>query len=248
MFYQGENPVQQIIAVEHLQWGACAYEVPPRAYASLTFRIRGEATVSYGEEVCFVKAGDVLYMPQGLAYTAAYTDTELLTINFVTADPDPGPEVYSLQNVEKLYAIFLSAQAIWERKTPAGGVQVMSALYKILGAICESETDTNLPPHFLKAVSYINANFTGDISVGAVCEEAGMGATAFRLLFKQYYQKTPVEYITQLRLEYARNLIAGGIPIEQAALESGFRDPKYFARTVKKHLGCTPRALKNYGK
>lgn len=248
MLYHGENPILKITAVELLRWGAGVFAVPPREYASLTFRIRGEATVAYGADACFVNPGEVLYLPQGLGYTATYTDTELVTINFVTDGLDPRPEVYSLQNVEKLYALFLQAHALWERKGPASPVQVMSALYKILGAICENETSANLPPHFLKAVSYINANFARDISIGTVCEEAGIGATAFRLLFKQYYQKTPVEYITQLRLEYARNLIAGGMPIEQAALESGFHDAKYFARTVKKHFGCTPRGLKNYGK
>jgi AraC-like DNA-binding protein len=81
-----------------------------------------------------------------------------------------------------------------------------------------------------------------------VCEAAGIGTTVFRQLFKRYYQKTPMEYITQLRLEHARNQISGGMPIELAAAESGFADPKYFARVVKKNLGCTPRDLKKYGK
>ena len=248
MLYQGENPALKIIAVEHLRWGVCDFRVPPREYASLTFRIKGEATFRYEDGACFVNPGDVLYMPQNLGYTATYTDTEMLAINFAVDHPDPAPEVYSLQNVEQLYPLFLRAHSLWESKTPGCGLQVMSALYGILGAICQTETSTKLPPHFLKAVSYIHANFTKDITIGAICEEAGMGATAFRLLFKQYYQKTPVEYITQLRLEHARNLIAGGMGVEQAALQSGFHDPKYFARTVKKHLGCTPRGLKNYGK
>lgn len=68
------------------------------------------------------------------------------------------------------------------------------------------------------------------------------------MLFQKYYDKTPIEYITQLRLEHARNLIACGMVIEQAAEKSGFNDSKYFARVVKKYLGCTPRELKNYGK
>ena len=57
-----------------------------------------------------------------------------------------------------------------------------------------------------------------------------------------------MEYITRLRLEYARRLIANGVSVESTAYESGFNDPKYFARVVKKHFGCTPRNLKTYGK
>ena len=57
-----------------------------------------------------------------------------------------------------------------------------------------------------------------------------------------------MEYITKSRLESARNLISCGVPIAQAAEQSGFNDPKYFARVVKKHFGCTPREFKTYGK
>ena len=81
-----------------------------------------------------------------------------------------------------------------------------------------------------------------------ICTEAGIGATQFRQLFKKYYQKTPMEYITSLRLEYARSLISNGVPVEKASFESGFNDSKYFARVVKKYFGCTPRELKTYGK
>ena len=69
-----------------------------------------------------------------------------------------------------------------------------------------------------------------------------------RRLFKKYYDKTTIEYITSLRLEYARNLISNGMSIENAASESGFNDSKYFARVVKKQFGCSPREFKAYGK
>jgi len=57
-----------------------------------------------------------------------------------------------------------------------------------------------------------------------------------------------VQYITELRLENARNLISCGMPIEAAACESGFGDSKYFARVVKKHFLCMPRELKTFGR
>ena len=44
----------------------------------------------------------------------------------------------------------------------------------------------------------------------------------------------------------AQTLIADGVPIEAAALQSGFNDPKYFARMSKKYLHRTPSELKDY--
>lgn len=248
MLYHGTNPIMKIIAVEHLRWDEGVFTVPPRAYASLAFRLSGTATISYGSSTCLVNANDVLYVPQGLGYTAAYTDTELLVIHFVTAHKDTAPQRYALENGEQIYKMFLRAKAIWEDRAPACDVQILSQLYGILGEIGQNETQVRLPAHFLKAVSYINSHFTEDISADDVCAQAGMSGTVFRQLFRQYYHKSPVAYIIQLRLEYARNLIARGVSVESAALESGFHDAKYFARTVRKHFGCTPRELKTYGK
>lgn len=113
----------------------------------------------------------------------------------------------------------------------------------------EKKTEINLPTYFLKAISYINANYKNSaLNVETICVKAGIGTTTFRKLFKNHYQKTPIQYITSLRLESARNLISCGISIENAAYESGFNDLKYFARVVKKYFNCTPRELKNYGR
>ncbi len=249
MLYDGNNPVLKIVGVELLSCKDGSFNVAPREYSSLAFRIRGSVTVNGGSREYFVNTNDILYVPQHMGYTANYTDNESLVIHFVTRRDDRDIEVYSFQNGEKLYKMFIQAQLIWKNKDPGFDVYVMAQLYSILGTIFEYETKANLPPYFLKGISYINANYKDrSLSIDAVCAKAGISATMFRQLFKKHYQKTPIEYITDLRLEYARNLIAGGMSVENAAYESGFNDPKYFARVVKRRFSCTPRALKTYGK
>ena len=108
--------------------------------------------------------------------------------------------------------------------------------------------EEKMPAHFRKAISYIHSHFAETFTVATVCEAAGISATAFRQYFQSYFGMTPTEYIRNLRLERARNLIAGGMGIEQAAQSSGIVDPKYFARLVRKKYGCTPKQLKIYGK
>lgn len=249
MLYSGDNPILRIVGVEHMRWDGGFFEVAPREYSALAFRISGSATISCGGNKLCVEANDILYLPQNMGYIAEYTDTEMLVIHFVTSQSDSEPEVYSFQNSEHIYELFLQARSLWKSRKPGFNVYTMSLLYSILGMILEKETKIKLPAHFIKAISFINSNYKNkNIGVDMICTEVGMGATAFRQLFKKYYQKTPTEYITDLRLEYARNLISGGIPIKEAAYESGFNDPKYFARVVKKRFGCTPRSFKSYGK
>ncbi len=249
MIYEGKNPILQIIGVEHIATSNGAFSVTPRSYSALAFRIKGTTTVTAGDRQYRLQPNDILYMPQNLAYKAQYADTEMLVIHFVTAQNDPCPEVYTMENPRQIQQAFLQAHTLWHTKAQGYGVYTMSQLYHILGLVCDRETAIHMPPCFLAAITYIHANFRDNgLSVGEICKNAAIGQTNFRLLFQKHYQKTPVEYITDLRLECARNLIASGMPVEQAAADSGFNDPKYFARTVKKRFGCTPRDWKTYGK
>lgn len=249
MLYNETNPILKIIGVEHLQWSGNRFRIPPRPFSALAFRIRGSARISTKEGDFLVEPNDILYFPQNIAYTAEYTDTEMIVIHFITAEDDPAPKVFSFENGERYYQLFQQAHAQWQGKETGYHLRILSILYDLLAQLTAKEAAITLPKHFLQAVSHINANYRSNaLSIDAICAEAGISQTVFRTLFKKYYQKSPIAYITDLRLEYARNLIAGGAPIETAALESGFNDPKYFARTVKKHFGCTPRNLKTYGK
>ena len=249
MLFNCDNPIVDIYGVENISWNAQKVKVAAREYSALAFRIKGTAVIGSGNEDYFVNTNDILYLPQGMAYTADYTDTEIIVIHFKTLNTDKQAEVYRLNNCEEIYKLFLKADSLWKEREPAYGVYILSLLYRILGKILESYTKDSLPTHFLSAVSYINANYkSSEITVGQICKSSGIGETVFRKLFKENYQKTPVEYINELRLEFARNLISNGTPIESAAYESGFNDPKYFARVVKKRFGCTPRELRLYGK
>lgn len=249
MLCDGNNPILRIIGVEHQCWRGGVFDVKPREYSALAFRISGTATITAGGKKYYINSNDILYMPQNIAYTAEYTDTEMIVIHFVTLENGRASEVYSFQNSEQIYKLFLRALSFWKNKEPGFHVYALSQLYMILGVILEKSTKSNQPEHFLRAISFINSNYKNNtLSIDMICAEAGISATAFRELFKKYYQKTPMEYITSLRLEYARSLISNGASVENATYESGFNDSKYFARVVKKHFGCTPRELRIYGK
>ena len=249
MLYDGDNSILQIVDVAHMRWNSGKFRISPRPFSALAFRIRGDAVITVVGKPYHVCPNDILYLPQRLAYTAEYSDTEMLVVHFITALDDAEPQVYSSANPETLCKSFRRAHDLWQDKAPGYVSYIMAQIYNILGQVCEEETVASLPSGFWKAIAYINANYRlNSLSVPQICKIAGISATSFRALFRKHYQKTPLEYITDLRLEYGRNLISSGMSIEGAAAESGFNDPKYFARTVKKHFGCTPSKLKTYGK
>lgn len=250
MLFSPDNAVLDILSADRMCWAGGSFVIRPRTYSALAFRIRGRATITVGEKIYTAQENSVLYMPQGVPYSAQYSDTEILVIHFVTLHNDPAPVIASLERPEAAYRLFLQAAAIWERKSPTGRLELMALVYNLLKAVIEDGAQPHrLPPAFTDAVAYIHAHYTdGSLSVPEICENGHLSQTTFRTLFQQHYGKTPVEYIRELRIEHARNRLLCGATVEQAALESGFNDPKYFARIIRQRFGCTPRELKNYGK
>lgn len=249
MIFDSENAVIRIVGIEHMTWQGGLFDIKPRNYSALAFRISGNAVITANNKICRVGENDILYMPQNLGYRAEYTDTEISVIHFTALKNDFEPMIYSPSVRDNLYKRFLEAEAVWESRKPGYTLKSLSILYGILGAISESSADRELPEHFVKAVSLINSEFAnGDITVSEICRRSGMSETLFRALFKKYYHKAPTEYITELRLERARLLISNGSTVKAAAFESGFNDSKYFARVVKSKTGYTPKELKSFGK
>ena len=248
MLYDGQNRIIELINAERLSWMAGSFDVKPRKVCALAFRIQGSADMICAGKRYFIDSGDVLYMPQGLGYQVDYSDTQMIAFHFVTQCDDPAPEVYRLQNRSAVHQLMLQAADVWTKKEPGYLNYCMGFLYQVLGELCAQKIQTQLPAHFQKAVTLIHQHFREPLEIAGLCSEAGISPTAFRQYFRQYYRQTPTDYIRMLRLEYARNLIAGDTPVAQAASECGIPDPKYFARLVKQFYGCTPRQLKLHGK
>lgn len=249
MFFELENHINEIISVDKITWEQQSCFVLPRYYSALAFRIKGEGFITYDGKQVFVGANDVLYLPQHIGYTAEYTDTDLIVIHFITDKSDCNAEVFSFDNVDKIYKLFLDALNVWNNKDIGYKISTLSILYNILATMYKQTQKHTLPKNFINAVSHINSNYKdANISIKKICEEVGISETYFRKLFAIHYKKKPINYINELRIEYARNLISCGVSIEKATYESGFNDPKYFARVVKKYYDCSPRELKLFGK
>ena len=94
-----------------------------------------------------------------------------------------------------------------------------------------------------KAVDYMKDNYSDpEISLNTVAKEAFVSATHFSALFSQQMGKTFVEYLTELRMDKAKELLrctdAGSSEI---AFQVGYSDPHYFSFIFKKINGCAPR-------
>ena len=93
-----------------------------------------------------------------------------------------------------------------------------------------------------KTALYIEKNFTKKLTLHTLAQEMGISVSAVCHGFKEKFNCTVFEYILNLRLEYARNLLLSSpeVMIKDAAVTSGFENISYFCRSYKKKYGITP--------
>jgi len=70
---------------------------------------------------------------------------------------------------------------------------------------------------------------------------AGLSRHHFLRTFKAATGLPPHTYQLQQAVEKAKSLLAGGAPISQAALDSGFSDQSHFSRLFRQFTGATPQ-------
>lgn len=97
------------------------------------------------------------------------------------------------------------------------------------------------PQYVEKAVQYIQNHFTDDILINDIAHVAGVSSSHLHLLFKHHMQTSPIQFLLQLRLSRAQELLSGtSLPVKQICYQSGFSDLKNFCTYFKRQNNLTP--------
>ncbi|MCD8153716.1 MAG: response regulator transcription factor [Clostridiales bacterium] len=101
-----------------------------------------------------------------------------------------------------------------------------------------------------QAVEYIDQNYTDEnISLKDVAAHTNVSANYLSAVFSQEMRRTFVEYLTEKRMEKAKELLrqTDRRSAEIAGLV-GYKDPHYFSFVFRKTQGCTPRDYRAGGR
>lgn len=100
--------------------------------------------------------------------------------------------------------------------------------------------------HVQKMIELINKNISSEHSIREYARLCNMSTCWFINCFKGYTGKTPQQYITDLRISKAKELLAySSFNITEIASIVGYENPFYFSRIFKKVTAMSPREYKN---
>jgi AraC-like DNA-binding protein len=92
-----------------------------------------------------------------------------------------------------------------------------------------------------RVMAACRTGFTERIDFVALARANGLSYSSLRQQFRRQFGLAPAHYVTRLRCERARTLLAETErPIKQVAAEVGIPDPFTFSRTFKRTVGLSP--------
>ncbi len=96
-----------------------------------------------------------------------------------------------------------------------------------------------------KAMTDFHQRYHQPLQVSAYARRMGVSSCWLIRCFKNYTGKTPMRYISEIRMSKAKEMLySSAFTIGEIALSLGYADPLYFSRMFKKMVGLSPGAYR----
>ena len=130
-------------------------------------------------------------------------------------------------------------------------LKIQSMLSMIIGNLI-NELDTELlnpesaEIRLMPAIEFINSSYKKGITLRELASLCFLSENYFHQLFKNAFGTTPNNYILQLRMNEAINLLTNtSMTVKEIAREIGYYDVAYFTRTFSKYFEISPVRFRN---
>jgi len=91
-----------------------------------------------------------------------------------------------------------------------------------------------------RAKEYLLENFSKNVTLELLAQVSGVSPFHLLRVFRSAFGLPPYEFLVNLRVERAKQLLTIGYPIAQVAFETGFYDQSHLTRHFKHIVGVTP--------
>lgn len=103
------------------------------------------------------------------------------------------------------------------------------------------KTDSDTESAMKKAIEYITGHYAENITLADAASHVALSSGYFSSVFKQYTGEKFIDYLSNLRIKKAKDLLINSdIKITAIANLVGYKDAQYFHRVFKLYSGTTP--------
>lgn len=216
----------------------------PYGLYGFSFAIDGEVIYHHNGKTYVSDRDHVILYPQGKDYVMECTKPGVFTIVNFNATGYEREEFLSLKipNVEKFIKDHEVMTKLESLNLPSCRLEILSILYNTLARIVKHTNSADSYPALWSAVDYIRDNIRNcEMTVKDMSTAVGFSEVHFRKLFKDSYGISPKQYLQNLRLDMAKNLLeTGNVSISGISEECGYSSIYYFSKLFKEKTGYSP--------
>ncbi len=220
---------------------------------------RGEIGIECGGELLRVKAGEMVLIPALINHSLHLVNCDCAKKTWIHFSMKSGVRDYfsglkrpikitlpSKSHALKLMKEVLDGNAL---KEPQRSLVTSAKIFELV-ALFLSESSQEFydekSSDIEKAIQYINANFTEQLSLNHLAEKYGCSPNHFIKKFKEKTGYTPIKYLAVKKVEVAKKLLeTTSLPINSVMEKVGFYDASYFSKLFKKTVGYSPREFRD---
>lgn len=105
-------------------------------------------------------------------------------------------------------------------------------------------TRSNTGFRIQEVLQFISNHVMDDLSLNTIASYFYVNPSYFSTLFKKETGQTYISYITRLKMDKARELLAANCKVYETAHLLGYEDIRHFRNTFKKYHGISPSEVK----
>lgn len=223
-------------------------KIQSRKTHGFIFKMDGATEYSFEDKRLTLKAGEVIYLPEGASYEYLRAEEGIYTsINFHASVENPAPTVYSLSDFYDTNFIFESFADLWNFGAVSDKYQCLSVFYGFLSYLARIERLDSLDKdkHYIiePAIEYLKVHlFDPSLKIDNLHRLCCISDTYFRKIFFSRFNLSPKEYVVNQRISHAMSIIESGDfeSIGEVAELVGYKDALYFSKAFKKIYGISP--------
>ena len=126
------------------------------------------------------------------------------------------------------------------------GQNLMGEMIRAYCRLVKKHSMKNYSPPVQKAVTYIDSDLSGDLSLRTLAAVQGVNASYLSALFKKETGETLTGHVNRKRIDLAMRLLKNTcLQVQSIAQHCGFSDVNYFSKLFKKYVGISPKEYRN---
>ena len=224
---------------------------------SLELLVSGEFILTQDDKTFFCHPGDVflVHKDRDVRFECvsdyAFKRTIILAgslLYFILAGLglDQRTSVIHLNRPDRIDSLFRKTGKLCAKQDASLNNRIFATVYEILLELQQTCLRRQMPQKLSDLLDRVEKHLLHPFRMRDLAKEAGISERSLFHLFARYLNTTPLQYIAERRIEYAKLLLRNyDTQIKMVAYECGYSDAHYFSRDFKKQTGLTPLAYRN---